>query len=454
MTTHNADRTKQDAGRKTHNVDIPGSKSIAARALVCRLLGGHDTVLTNLPDCGDTRGMLRLTEAVRKSQRTTHNAQHTTHTVDIGEGGTTLRFGMAACASISGLDITLTGSPRLMERPHATLVQALRDMGADITFLDAESTPLKDNEASEGVARAIRIRGRELSGGTIRLDGSVSSQYLSALMLAAPTWKADTRFILEGHIVSRPYIEMTAGVMRAFGADVVNGEEITVRASGYAQCARYDIEGDWSGASYFFELLLIAEALGLGLPDFLMPTLKSPAESLQGDSRVAAIFAEASRLLPADRTTHNSQLSTHNLQLNLTDAPDLVPAVAAGLCVAGIPFRIEGVAHLRHKESDRMAAIASELRRLGYVIACGGDSMEWDGTRCEPEHAPLIRTYRDHRMAMAFAPARLAFPDLRIEDPTVVEKSFPDFWNQISAACPFMERRLPDAAQKQNLSND
>ena len=422
----------QNAQRKTLNVDIPGSKSIAARALVCRLLGGHDTVLTNLPDCGDTRGMLRLTEAIRHAQRQPSNVQRLTTTVDIGEGGTTLRFGMAACASIPGLDITLTGSPRLMERPHDTLIHALRDMGADLTILPEQN--------------AIHIRGRELSGGVLRLDGSVSSQYLSALMLAAPTWKADTRFILEGHVVSRPYIEMTAGVMSAFGADVQVGTHgPCVRATGYAQCARYDIEGDWSGASYFFELRLIADALGLDLSVFEMPTLKSPAESLQGDSRVAVIFAQASRqrthepCVPSDTQTSNVQRPASSVQLNLNDAPDLVPAVAVGLCVSGIPFRIDGVAHLRHKESDRMAAIATELRRLGYVIACGDDYMDWEGSRCEPEAEPLIRTYMDHRMAMAFAPAKLAFPKLRIEDPSVVEKSFPDFWNQLKAACPHSE---------------
>ncbi len=359
--------------------------------------------------------MLRLTEAVRDALAT---GQPTT--VDIGEGGTTLRFGMAACASIPGLDITLVGSQRLMERPHATLEDALRAMGADITPLPEQN--------------AIRIRGRELSGGELTLDGSVSSQYLSALMLAAPTWKVDTLIILEGQVVSRPYIEMTAGVMRAFGADVsfesnskfkIQNSKFKIRATGYAQCARYDIEGDWSGASYFFEIRLMAQALGLDLPDFDMPTLKSPAESLQGDSRVAAIFADAARVLRAEDANRQS------LHLNLNDAPDLVPAVAVGFCMAGLPFKIEGVAHLRHKETDRMAAIATELRRLGFVLTPGDDTMEWDGERCDPEEEPLIRTYQDHRMAMAFAPARLAFPTLQIEDPTVVAKSFPGYWNEI-----------------------
>ncbi len=397
-------------------INIPGSKSIAARALVCRLLGGHDTVLTNLPDCGDTRGMLRLTEAVRQALSAGEPTK-----VDIGEGGTTLRFGMAACASIPGLDITLTGSPRLMERPHATLEEALREVGGDLTAIPEEN--------------AIHIKGCELTGGTLHLDGSVSSQYLSALMLAAPTWKNDTRIILEGKVVSLPYIEMTAGVMRAFGADVsiLKSEDsfhVHVRATGYAQCARYDIEGDWSGASYFFQIRLMAQALGIDIPDFEMPTLKSPSESLQGDSRVAAIFAEASRLIHSS-TPQPDRLTTPQ-HLNLNDAPDLVPAVAVGLCLAGIPFRIEGVAHLRHKETDRMAAIATELRRLGFIIATGDDFMAWDGSRCEPEIEPLIRTYKDHRMAMAFAPARLAFPNIRFEDPAVVSKSFPAYWHELS----------------------
>ena len=419
-------------------INIPGSKSIAARALVCRLLGGHDTVLANLPDCGDTRGMLRLTEAVRKALADGKAAK-----VDIGEGGTTLRFGMAACASIPGLDITLIGSPRLMERPHDTLVNALRKMGAELTPIPSEN--------------AIHIKGHSLAGGIMQLDGSVSSQYLSALMLAAPAWESDTIIRLTGEVVSRPYIEMTAGVMRAFGADVSIEEsrtksqeprayedskfEVLVRATGYAQCARYDIEGDWSGSSYFFEIRLIAQALGINLPDFEMPTLKSPSESLQGDSRVAAIFAEANRYLHNDqrskindqRSSHYAPRTTHHaMLLNLNDAPDLVPAIAVAFCVAGIPFRIEGVAHLRHKETDRMEALSTELRRLGYVLTTGDDTMAWDGKRCDPEPSPLIRTYQDHRMAMAFAPAKLAFPTLQIEDPTVVEKSFPSYWQEIS----------------------
>ena len=419
-------------------INIPGSKSIAARALVCRLLGGHDTVITNLPDCGDTRGMLRLTEAVREA-RSASNVQHPTSNVNIGEGGTTLRFGMAACASIPGLDITLIGSSRLMERPHSTLIDALRKMGGELTPIPTEN--------------AIHIKGHSLAGGILELDGSVSSQFLSALMLAAPTWESDTIIRLAGEVVSRPYIEMTAGVMRAFGADVsieesraksqesrvLNSQlEVTVRATGYAQCARYDIEGDWSGASYFFETRLIAKALGIEIPDFEMPTLKSPAESLQGDSRVAEILTINDQRLTINNqtTTENGQRTTDNVNLNLNDAPDLVPAVAVAFCVAGIPFQIEGVAHLRHKETDRMAALSTELRRLGYVLTIGDDTMAWEGQCCYPEPSPLIRTYQDHRMPMAFAPAKLAFPSLRIEDPGVVSKSFPDFWKEIKKLIP------------------
>ena len=271
-----------DTRKETHNIIVPGSKSIAARALVCRLLGGHDTVLDNLPECGDTKGMLRLTEAVRSAVVSGGKAA-----VDIGEGGTTLRFGMAACASIPGLDIIMTGSRRLMERPHAHLEKALSEMGAELK-------PIHEDNA-------IHIKGHLLKGGSLELDGSLSSQYLSALMLAAPVWDNDTLIRLRGNVVSRPYIEMTAGVMRAFGAKVEMNDaddalEVSVRATGYAQCARYDIEGDWSGASYFFESRLIMESLGMPC-EIEMPTLRSPEESLQGDSRVAAIFAEASRRL-------------------------------------------------------------------------------------------------------------------------------------------------------------
>ena len=394
---------------KTATIDLPGSKSIAARALVCRLLSGHDTRLGNLPACGDTDGMLRLTSAVREAEISGNPVK-----VDIGEGGTTLRFGMAACASVEGLDITLAGSPRLMARPHSTLVGALAKLGADICLKGAP-----DN--------CVHIRGRKLKGGLVEIDGSVSSQYLSALMLAAPVWEEDTLFRIKHPVVSYPYIAMTAGVMGHFGAHVMMEDkdeclEVSVKAIGYPQCAGYDVEGDWSAASYFFETRLI-----LGDECRLqMPALKAPVESLQGDSRVAAIFGEAqSRLAAGDRSM---------MTMNLNEAPDLVPAVAVGLCLAGIHFRIEGVAHLRHKESDRMAALTAEMRRLGYVLTCGDDTMEWKGERCQPEKAPLIRTYQDHRMAMAFAPAKIFFPGLRIENPPVVAKSFPGYWKEIEKA--------------------
>lgn len=383
-------------------INVPGSKSVAARALVCRLLCGHDTRMDNLPDCGDTRGMLRLTEAVRQASRSRIPAR-----VEIGEGGTTLRFGMAACASIPGLDITLVVAPRLMERPHATLIDALVALGADIEVY---------KEKCE-----FHIIGKELRGGIITLDGSVSSQYVSALMMAAPTWTRDTEIKLEVPVVSVPYIKMTAGVMRRFGAfvDIEENQDgsmtIRVKATGYAECARMLVEGDWSAASYFFEIRLIAKALGVELPQFTMPSLLAPAESLQGDSRVAAIFADAKP----------------DTVLDLSDAPDLVPAVAVGFCIAGYPFRIEGVAHLRHKETDRMAAISTELRKLGYVLECGHETMEWKGERCEAEQNPLIRTYGDHRMAMAFAPARLVFHSLTIENPSVTDKSFPAYWTEL-----------------------
>lgn len=389
---------------------IPGSKSIAARSLVCRLLSGHNTVITNLPDCGDTRGMLRLTDTIQMAL--TGNSGNVVSM--IGEGGTTLRFGMAACASLPGLRITLTGSHRLMQRPHATLISALRNLGADIELLPEED--------------AVRITGKLLTGGTVNLPGDVSSQYLSALMLAAPVWRNNTLFKISSPVVSVSYIYMTAGVMRSFGAKVdcvatPEGMEVKVGNTGYAQCARYDVEGDWSGASYFFETRLVLEAAGMSVPELLMPTLKSPAESLQGDSRVVSVFAEATQKM---RTADSSPLS-----LTLTDAPDLVPAVAVGLCLAGVRFRIDGVGHLRHKECDRMAAITCELRKLGYLLSSSGDVMEWNGERTKPEDNPRILTYQDHRMAMAFAPASLLVKNQTIENPEVTDKSFPGFWNEI-----------------------
>ncbi len=408
--------------KTTTIIKLPGSKSIAARALVCRLLSGYDTRIGNLPDCGDTHGMLRLTDAVRKIVKTGGTVG-----IDIGEGGTTLRFGMAACASIPGLDITLIGSPKLMSRPHTTLIEALISIGAEINTIKGKN--------------AIHIKGKTLKGGCIGLDGSISSQYLSAMMLAAPIWEKNTTLRLKKSIVSFPYISMTAGVMRAFGAHVEIEEkeryiEVYIKADGYAQRAGYDVEGDWSAASYFFEAKLIQFVINnsqcaIGSDESVtdvtttitMPSLKAPAESLQGDSKIAAIYAEAFRIL--------EEKDSSMMMMNLNDAPDLVPAIFVVLFLAGIHFRIEVVAHVRNTQSDRMAAISTEILKLGYVLTCGDDIMEWEGERCEPEKNPRICTYQDHRMAMAFAPAKMIYSALQIENPEVVAKSFPDFWNEI-----------------------
>lgn len=394
--------------KKSTNIQIvlPGSKSVAARALVCRLLSGHDTKMENLPDCGDTRGMLRLTEAARRGVN-----ERIPVSVEIGEGGTTLRFGLAACASIPGLDIRIKAEQRLLRRPHDTLVNLLRERGAEI-----DKTPY-----------GFHIKGRNLRGGRIDVDGSVSSQYISALMLSAPVWDKDTELHIKAPVVSYPYIEMTAGVMRDFGAfaetETLSSGDVMVRvkATGYPLCAAYSVEGDWSGASYFYETLLIRKALGLETPKLEIPSLKAPVESLQGDSRVADIYRKALSRLD----------SGEPLELDLADEPDLVPALAVGCCVAGIRFRFMGIAHLRHKETDRMAALATELGKLGYVISTGADFMSWDGKIEHPDSQATICTYNDHRMAMAFAPARLRFPDISIENPAVVEKSFPEYWTEI-----------------------
>lgn len=397
---------------KNIEINLPGSKSIAARALVCRLLSGHDTRMSNLPDCGDTRGMLRLTEAVRTLL--SPSSSDCPSSPFIGEGGTTLRFGMAACASIPGLDITLRCAPRLLERPQEELIESLRNFGANI----------------ERVPDGFHIRGKMLSGGEFKMKGDVSSQFISALMLAAPMWEKDTVLLIKGPVVSVPYITMTAGVMRHFGAyaevressSLRGGDvEVRIRATGYPQCAAYEVEGDWSAASYVYETLLIRESLHMGNPYVVMETLQAPAESLQGDSRIAEIYKSAFKSLGKDET----------LSLDLGDTPDLVPALAVGLCLAGIRFRFVNVAHLRHKETNRMDAIRTEIRRLGFVIETGDDFMAWSGGKCPPEENPLIRTYGDHRMAMAFAPASLLFPRIEIENPDVVEKSFPTYWQEI-----------------------
>lgn len=410
-------------------VHLPLSKSIALRVLtlnaVSRRLGAGEAEIPAFPDAEDVEGMLR---ALRRYDLLTDCTDPAaTHSVHIGEGGAPLRFFTALAASTPGLDITVATGRSLMRRPLKVLLDALRQAGADIRCQRHADYP------------PLRIVGRQLSPGEIVMNPGVSSQYISALMMAAPLWGDGLQLSFGGERpVSAPYIAMTAALMRRFGADLQVGEsEICVAPGRIKAPAEIEIETDWSAASYFYELALLLP--GTDIP---LHRLTPAADSLQGDSRCREIFS----LLGVDTINHPDGSATlrcnpekvelfrtmeEPLQLDMNATPDLVPALAVGFCLAGIRFTFSGVAHLRHKETNRMQALANELEKIGYGLQIEEDRMSWLGRRTPAGDNESIATYGDHRMAMAFAPAAVRLPYLVIEDPEVVGKSYPGYWHAL-----------------------
>ncbi len=383
-------------------VCLPGSKSIAARALVLSYVFGSHTRLTGLPDCDDTRELAAAMELVAASggSQVEYN---------LGTGGTSLRFFLALAASLPGKDSVLDCSDALRRRPLNPLISSLRQAGADIECLGAEG------------CAPMRVRGKRLSGHGVTVDSGISSQFASALLMVSPLWSSPFLLPDVRGAVSRPYIDMTLRMARAFGR----------KPEGYC------IEADWSAASYFYEYALLNPGREVIIDN--MPPLK---DSLQGDSVCADIFGRAGVRteidgqgrghICGDREIISRLRQTGDLlRFGLADSPDLVPALAVGLCCAGIRFSITDVAHLRHKESDRLSVLAEELGKAGYEIECGQDRMSWNGIKKEVMSDAEFDSHGDHRMAMSFVTAAPALGEIRMRDADVVTKSFPDFYSQV-----------------------
>ena len=398
-------------------IGLPASKSISNRALILHALSQGKAQLSNLSDCDDTRVMIR---ALNTPQGT----------IDIQAAGTAMRFLTAYLSVASDNCCLLTGTERMQQRPIRILVDALRSLGARIEYAGNEGFP------------PLRITGTRLTGNQATLAGNVSSQYISALLMIGPMLPQGLTLRLTGHIISRPYIELTLQLMRDFGAqaDWVGADTIAVSPGGYRDTP-FVVESDWSAASYWYEIMALfcrkhrdagsRENIRVELPGLFQ-------KSYQGDSRGAALFA---RLGVKTRYTQTGVILSPGdapvscLEENLVDIPDLAQTFVVTCCLMGIPFRFSGLQSLKIKETDRLTALVNELRKLGYVLACEDDSvLTWQGERCPAHESLVIATYEDHRMAMAFAPACLDVPGLRVADPQVVSKSYPHFWEDLRQA--------------------
>lgn len=318
----------------------------------------------------------------------------------------------------------LTGSARMKQRPIQILVDALRAVGGCIEYEGVEGYP------------PLRIYGRRPVGGELTMPAQVSSQYISAMLMIGPMLERGLRLHLDGTVASRPYIDMTLRLMQRFGAEAdweADGHTLRVAPKPYVAPEAFDVEPDWSGASYWYEMVALS-------PDaearIVLPRLS--AESVQGDSAVAVWFEQLgvhTEFTPEGAVLTKCPATVERIELNLEQQPDLAQTLVVTAAMLNRTFRIKGLHSLRIKETDRLEALACELGKLGYVLTVEGDDvLRWDGARNLPHYEGGIHTYDDHRMAMAFAPCAYRFDGLRILNPEVVAKSYPEFWNDLECA--------------------
>lgn len=399
--------------RFNHTIKLPASKSMSNRALVINALSGGKSSPENLSDCDDTQVVI---DAFRDMPRV----------IDVKASGTAMRF-LTAYLAVCGGEHVITGTARMKNRPIGPLVDALRYLGADVEYVGREGFP------------PLRIKGKPLKGGCLEMPGNVSSQYISALLMIGPVLKNGLELKLTGTLASRSYIDLTLCTMQQFGAEAEwsDIDTLTVKPTPY-QPHEYYIESDWSAASYWYEILALSSHRD---NTFVLKGLTDGSK--QGDSVARYLFSLLSVKTVVENGDHphtdGMRITRHvrtlpKLEYDFINSPDLAQTFVVCCAVLDIPFLFTGLSSLQIKETNRIEALKTELRKLGYVIKdLNGSALFWDGEKCEPSLEP-IDTYDDHRMAMAFAPAAIKFPGLRINHPEVVSKSYPHFWDDLRHA--------------------
>ena len=402
--------------KKNNSLDgkfrLPYSKSESNRALIIKALNDQNITIHNISDADDT---LHLNKCLRLIDNC--GVSGLPMVVDVKNAGTVMRFLTAYLAIRQGKWL-LTGSPRMQERPILPLVNALKQLGADIQFTDKPGFP------------PILITGSEIKGGSIRMDTSISSQYITALLLIAPTLERGLKLQLKGDFISRPYVMMTVLMLREFGVDVkYTDDEIFVPYQEKISKNKFDISPDWSAASYAYELVALCESGSLFLPEIKQ-------QSLQGDNVLPEIYSN----LGVDSEFTNEGLKlikTENksnfLEYDFVNCPDLAQTVLATCVGLGLEGKFKGLQSLRIKETDRIKKMDLEFAAFGFSLKeVKGEWLlkkifEVDYTKIDH----LFQTYGDHRIAMSMAPLVLKTGCLQIENPDVVIKSFPAFWSEL-----------------------
>lgn len=422
-------------------IHLTSSKSVSNRALIIQALCAKEFKIDNLSISDDTQVLKKLLSSESKE-------------LSVNLAGTAMRF-LTAYLAIQDKEVVLTGAERMKERPIKVLVDALKELGATISYLEKEGYP------------PLKIIGTKLIGTKLIIDGNVSSQFVSALLMIAPKLEKGLVIEFEGEIISKPYINMTIEMMRYFGAVVrwegdsiivsdkdyginsplekgvrgidVSGESTSLNLSSPREI--FKVEADWSAASYWYSMVALAKEA-----DIKLYGLKK--ESLQGDAVVQKIYknfgVQTAFIEGGIRLTKNSIINNQNSPLNIdfVNCPDIAQTVAVTCAALNVNAKLTGLKTLRIKETDRIAALQTELTKLGFSVGVEGDDIlinrysqvQLERSRKETKRSEmLVKTYDDHRMAMAFAPLAL-LNSITIEDENVVAKSYPNFWKDLDKA--------------------
>ncbi len=382
-------------------VILPYSKSLSNRALIIRELCTQSFKIEHLSNSDDTKNLLEnLTE---------NNA-----TIDIGAAGTNMRF-LISLLSIKPGKHVLTGSERMLQRPIGELVDGLRTIGADISYLKEQGYP------------PIEINGKKLKGGKISIDGSISSQYISSLLMIAPAMEKGLQIEILNQPVSMPYIEMTLALMKYFGVEsIVNKNIITIPSQSY-QDKDYTVEADWSSAAFWYGIVAASK------PGTSLSLLHLSLESLHGDKKTATYFKELGVNTLENKTgikIEKTKLAKQDLHFDLINEPDLFPALAYTCACLRVNAKFEGLQTLNLKESKRIESVKTELIKTGANIDSGDTYLNLTGYTNKPAEI-TFQTHADHRLAMAASIFAQSTSHITINDPEVVTKSYPDFWEHL-----------------------
>jgi len=427
-------------------IHLTASKSESNRALIIEALCNDSLVIENLSISDDTKVLNELLNNSSQDknegsenpnkQKSGAVSDNNQRVLSVNLAGTAIRF-LTAYLAIQDEKVVLTGAQRMKERPIKVLVDVLNQMGADISYKENEGFP------------PLNICGKKLFGEKITIDGGISSQYISALLMIAPKLAQGLTIAFEGEIISKPYINMTIEMMRYFGAAVQWEGDALVVASGNYKARDFKVEADWSAASYWYSMVALAKEA-----DVTLYGLKQ--ESLQGDAVVQSIyknFGVTTEFVEGGiRLRKKSAFSTQDLELTIDfiNCPDIAQTVAVSCAALNVKAKLTGLKTLRIKETDRISAIQTELTKLGFSVDVDGDDILINKKssfvnlqkNLEQAHSqndgvvslamPSVETYDDHRMAMAFAPLALQ-KSIIIEDQDVVGKSYPNFWKDIAS---------------------